>query len=412
MAESLYLANAQVLSGEEWVAADLLVVGDGIAGIFPREQAGSAAGGSAAGRRSHLTAKARCCALPPGTRRLDLQGKYLLPGFIDIHTHGGKGVDFNHADADGVRAVTRFFASRGVTSFLPTILTDSPEIMLRQLARVTEPSVLADCPEILGIHLEGPFLCERYKGAQPAEFLRACDSALFARFQGAARGMIRLLTLAPEVEGAVELTRELVSHNVRVSLGHSAASYEQAMAAIEAGATGTTHIMNAMKLQHMHDPAILTAVLETDVYAEMICDGFHLHPPIVRFLIKAKGRDRMIAVTDSIMAAGLPDGQYKLGVNDVIVEGGDAKVIETGMRAGSTLTMDRALHNIREFTGLPLVLAARFLAQNPAKMLGIFDRTGSLEPGKLADIVVLDTAGNGPHRVAMTISKGKIRYTA
>jgi N-acetylglucosamine-6-phosphate deacetylase len=411
MAENLYLANAKLLSGEEFAEADLLVVGDSIAGIFPREAPGTAFG-KAAGRRSPLTAKARCCALPPGTRRLDLQGKYLLPGFIDIHTHGGKGVDFNHADADGVRAVARFFASRGVTSFLPTILTDSPETMLRQLARVTEPSVLADCPEILGIHLEGPFLCEHYKGAQPAEYLRACDSALFARFQNAARGMIRLLTLAPEVEGAVELTRELVSQNVRVSLGHSAASYEQAMAAIEAGATCTTHIMNAMKLQHMHDPAILTAVLETDVYAEMICDGFHLHPPIVRFLIKAKGRDRMIAVTDSIMAAGLPDGHYTLGVNEVIVEGGDAKVIGTGMRAGSTLTMDRALRNIGEYTRLPLGQAARFLSENPAKMLGIFDRTGSLETGKLADIVALDNAVEGSLHVAMTIARGKISYTA
>lgn len=321
-------------------------------------------------------------------------------------------MDFNHADAEELRAVTRFFASRGVTSFLPTILTDSPDTMLRQLARVTDPAVLADCPEILGIHLEGPFLCERYKGAQPAEFLRACDSALFRQFQQAAHGMIKLLTLAPEVEGAVELTRELVSQNVRVSLGHSAGSYGQAMAAIEAGATGTTHIMNAMKLQHMHDPAILTAVLETDVYAEMICDGFHLHPPIVRFLIKAKGRDRMIAVTDSIMAAGLPDGQYRLGINDVIVEGGDAKVIGTGMRAGSTLTMDRALHNIGEFARLPLEKAARFLSENPARMLGIFDRTGSLEPGKQADIVVLDLAGDGPFRVTMTIAKGKISYTA
>ncbi|MEI6874729.1 MAG: N-acetylglucosamine-6-phosphate deacetylase, partial [Spirochaetota bacterium] len=342
------------------------------------------------------------------TRLVDLFGKRLLPGFIDIHTHGAAGVDFNHATAGEVRGVTRFFSSCGVTSYLPTVLSDSEETMAAQLATITDPPLLADCPEILGIHLEGPFLCASHKGAQPERFLRECDPAVFDKLQEAANGKIRLMTLAPELAGAESLTRHAVAHGTRVSLGHSAASYEQAMAAIDAGATSATHIINAMKLLHMHDPAILTAALESDIYAEMICDGFHLHPPIVRFLLKVKGRERMIAVTDSIMAAGLPDGDYVLGVHDITVKGGDAKLSRSGVRAGSTLTMIAALRNIMSFTGLDLERSSRLLSENPARMLGIFDSTGSITVGKRADLVVLDQ----DMRVGMTIARGAITYAA
>jgi N-acetylglucosamine-6-phosphate deacetylase len=278
--------------------------------------------------------------------------------------------------------------------------------MARQLEVITEPSLLESCPQILGVHLEGPFLCAAYRGAQPAEYLRNPDLGTFEALQKAARGRILLTTIAPELEGAAAFTAALTASGVRVSIGHSAASYEQAMAVIAAGAACATHVMNAMKLLHMHDPAILTAVLESDIYAEMICDGFHLFPPIVRFLLKAKGLDRMIAMTDSIMAAGLPDGDYVLGVNDVVVSEGDAKVVSTGARAGSTLTMDRAVRNIGKYTGLELEKISKLVSENPAKMLGIFDRTGSIAEGKAADLVVLDCEG----RVAMTVASGSVVY--
>jgi len=215
--------------------------------------------------------------------------------------------------------------------------------------------------------------------------------------------MIRLVTIAPELPGAAEFTKALTAEGVRVSLGHSAASYEEAMAAIDAGACCATHVMNAMKLLHMHDPAILTAVLESDIYAEMICDGFHLYPPIVRFLIKAKGAARMIAVTDSIMAAGLADGRYHLGPSEVLVSGGDAKVAETGARAGSTLTMDGAVRNIACFTGLGLEAISRFVSENPARMLGIWESKGSIAEGKDADLVIMDG-----QNVAAVIAAGHI----
>jgi len=334
-------------------------------------------------------------------------GLYVMPGFFDIHTHGAVNVDFNHADADQVRSVCQFFASKGVTNFLPTILTDTVDTMCRQLSVVTDANLMAECPQIAGVHLEGPFLCRQYKGAMPEHLLQSCDYDLFKRLQSSARGQIKVLTLAPELPGAVELTALASASGVRVSLGHSASSYDQAMAAIKAGAVGTTHIMNAMKLMHMHDPAILTAVLESDVHAEMICDGIHLHAPIVRFLVKAKGHDRMIAVTDSIMAAGCPDGEYVLGPNAIVVEHGDAKVIGNGARAGSTLTMDRALRNLVSFTGEDPGRLAPLMAANAAHMLGLSHQVGSFSLGKRADAVVLDEA----LEVVMTIARGRVVYS-
>jgi N-acetylglucosamine-6-phosphate deacetylase len=380
------LSKASVLIGDDFAEADVLVAGGRIARIF--------------------RGKAAAQDLPAGSEVLELQGCRLMPGFIDVHTHGAAGVDFNHASAEDVAAATRFFSSCGVTSYLPTILTDSPETMSRQLSVVTDPAVLAGSPQLIGVHLEGPFLCAEYRGAQPERFLRPCGVPLFGTLQEAARGRIALLTMSPELEGAPAFIRELSSAGVRVSIGHSAASYDQAMAAIEAGAVCATHVMNSMKLLHMHDPAILTAVLESDIFAEMICDGIHLHPPIVRLLVKAKGIDRMIAVTDSIMAAGLGDGSYVLGSSEVLVVDGDARLASNGVRAGSTLTMIQALRNIGKFSGLGLARISRLVSENPARMLGIFGDTGSIAEGKQADLVALDSGTN----VVMTMARGRVVY--
>lgn len=341
--------------------------------------------------------------VPEGSECFDANGLTLVPGFVDIHTHGALNVDFNHANEEEVGKVSSFFASRGVTTYLPTILTDTPETMIKQLDLLSNPRLLKDNPTIAGIHLEGPFLCPTYKGAMPGHLLKQCDVFLFRDLYAASRGSIRVMTLAPELDGAIPLIEEAVALGVKVSLGHSSASYEEAMAAIDAGAVGTTHIMNAMKLLHMHDPAILTAVLEQDVYAEMICDGFHLHPPIVRLLLKVKGYDRMLAVTDSLSATGCPDGYYKLGVNTIFVKEGDAKVVETGARAGSTLTMDHALRNLMHYTNKQIDQLSQLVSTNAARMLG-FDDRGALEVNKRADLVGLDADAN----VQCTIAKGTI----
>ena len=226
------------------------------------------------------------------------------------------------------------------------------------------------------------------------------------RYQEAAQGAVKYLTVAPEVEGVLQLIAD-VSGQVAVAIGHSGASYETSMQAIANGARCITHTFNAMKLFHQHFPAIMGAALESDAYCEAICDGRHLHPGAVRMLLKCKARQGD-CVTDSIMAAGLPDGRYMLGVNDVVVLDGDAKLADTGVRAGSTLSQDTALRNLMDFTGKSAADVLPLLTENPARLIGVFEKKGSIEPGKDADLVVLDRAWN----VRRTIVAGESVYEA
>ena len=207
---------------------------------------------------------------------------------------------------------------------------------------------------LLGIHLEGPFLSSEYKGAMPEYLLQKANLPLLKEYQQRAEGAIRYITVSPEVEGIPDMIPEIRKLGITVAIGHSGADYETSWDAIRKGAQSCTHTFNAMKLLHQHFPAIMGAALESDIYCEAICDGRHLHPGTVRLLLKVKGLDRVVAITDSIMAAGLPDGKYKLGVNDVVVEDGDAKLAENGVRAGSTLTQNVALKNLLKFTGKSL----------------------------------------------------------
>ena len=328
---------------------------------------------------------------PPDCRVVDLAGKMLVPGFLDIHTHGGGGVDVNAADADGFAAISRFFASQGATGWLCSILTDSEERTLRAIARAR---AAMDAPvqgaRLLGIHLEGPFLSPDYKGAMPERLLRAGDAALFRLYQDAAGGSVRYLTAAPEVPGVIDMIEGL-SGQVTAAIGHSGADYETAIRAIDAGARACTHTFNAMALFHQHRPAIMGAVLERPVFCEAICDGRHLHPGTVRMLLACKGWDKVVAVTDSIQAAGLPDGRYKLGVNDVVVRDGDAVLADTGVRAGSTLTTGQALKNLVLFTGESVERVLPLLTANPARLIGLKGK-GVIAPGMDADLVVLDGA--------------------
>lgn len=322
---------------------------------------------------------------------IDVSGRKVVPGFIDIHTHGAVGVDVNGADVDGLGKIGAFFAKNGTTSWLASILTDTEEqtchAISQCLAYQQAPYMGA---QLLGIHLEGPFLASQFKGAMPEHLLKKGSLDLLTFYQDKAEGNVRYITVSPEVEGVLEMIPALKELGITVAIGHSGADYDTAMAAIRAGAAACTHTFNAMALLHQHRPAILGAALESDIYCEMICDGLHLHPGIVRLLWKTKGGGRLVAITDSIMAAGLPDGYYHLGVNQVVVENGDAKLVSDGTRAGSTLTQDRALRNILAFTGLPLEDVLPVLTENPAKLIGVYDRKGSIEDGKDADLVVLD----------------------
>ena len=360
-----------------------------------------------------LVAGERIAAIGEGLDRtgcgvFDLRGNILSPGFIDIHTHGGDGIDINAAERSDYLKLSRFFASQGVTGFLASILTDTEEATNRAIDAAVDfienPEPGAKC---LGIHLEGPFLCEKYKGAMPPELLREGDAGLFRRYQQRAKGHVRYMTVAPEVPGVLDMLGEIRGECV-LAMGHSDADYETASAAIDAGVESCTHTFNVMSLFHQHRPAVMGAVLERDVYCEAICDGRHLHPGTVRMLLKCKGWDRVCAITDSMQAAGLPDGQYKLGVNDVTVTDGDAKITGTDIRAGSTLTLAQAVKKISAFTGAGPEKVLPLLTANPAKLIGEFHRRGDIAVGKDADFVVL----SGGLDVLATCSAGKFVYAA
>lgn len=357
------------------------------------------------GRVAQLAEKVNA---PAGCPRLDLGGKRLVPGFIDIHTHGAAGVDVNAATAAQLNGtIGHFFASQGTTGWLCSVLTDTPEQTLWCLDQAKAAmKEEGDWAQLLGVHLEGPFLASQYKGAMPEHLLQKGSAELFAKYEAAGEGAIKYMTVSPEVEGVPAMVRDIAAR-VKVAIGHSGAEYDTAMECIANGAVSATHTFNAMRLFHQHQPAIMGAVLESDVYCEAICDGRHLHPASVRLLLKCKGWDRVVAVTDSIMAAGLPDGNYKLGVNDVVVEDGDAKLASDGTRAGSTLTTGQALKNLVKFTGEGPEKVLPLLTENPADLLGL-PRKGRIAPGCDADFVVL----GGDLTVLRTIVGGRTVYTA
>jgi len=323
----------------------------------------------------------------------DAAGKKIVPGFIDVHTHGSVGVDVNAATAEDLEKICRFVARNGTTSWFCSVLTDTKEQTEWCIDEFKKHQKMeSEGANLLGIHLEGPFLSPEYKGAMPEHLLMKPNMQLLEEYQKRAEGNIKYITISPEVEGIADDIPKMKELGITVAIGHSGADYETSWKAINNGAECSTHTFNAMKLLHQHFPAIMGAALESDIYCEAICDGRHLHPGTVRLLIKTKGIDKVVAITDSIMAAGLPDGNYKLGVNDVVVKDGDAKLADTGVRAGSTLTQDVALKNLLTFTGRPLEEVLLLLTENPAKLLKIFDTKGSIADGKDADLVVLDEA--------------------
>ncbi len=333
--------------------------------------------------------------LPTGAQVLDYPGATLAPAFFDVHIHGAAGHDSMEATPEALTAIGGFLASRGTGSFLATTVTAPLDATLRAVSGLAK--LLAQPPREgiahpIGIHLEGPFLSHEKRGVQPAEHLLAPDIATFDRLFDAAEGHVRLITLAPELPGAVELTAHAVSRGVRVSLGHSNATAAETRAAIAAGAVSATHTFNAMRALDHHEPGILGVVLtENTHFSELICDGIHTAPEMVRLWWRAKGPDHAILVTDAMSAAGMPDGEYQLGGFAVQVANGRA--MARGVLAGSVLTLDRALANLVAFTGAPVDQALRALTANPAAMLGAAEETGAIAPGQPANILAVNTEG-------------------
>ncbi len=324
--------------------------------------------------------------------------RILTPTFLDIHIHGAAGEDVMSATPAGLSRIQRFLASRGTSHYLPTTATASLDTTLRALESLAH-AIARPTPENeatpLGIHLEGPFLSHAKRGVHPTNLLQPPSITLFDRLQQAAHGHIKLLTLAPELPGALDLIRHVTAQKIRVSLGHTNALAAEASAAIAAGASSATHTFNAMRPLDHREPGVLGVVLapESDsqnLFAELICDGVHVAPALVRLWLRLKG-DRAILVTDGISATGMPDGHYLLAglpVTVASVAGGIARCTLTDAPetlAGSVLTLDRAVANLQSFTACSLEDAVRCASSHPAALLGLTDTIASLRPGQPAN---------------------------
>ena len=346
------------------------------------------------GRIASISSRA-AMEVPSAARVLDFPGATLAPAFFDVHIHGSNGHDAMEATIEALDAMGGFLAAHGTGNYLATTVTAPLDATLRALAglaKLIARPPIAGLARPLGIHLEGPFLSREKCGVQPVESLLAPSTATFDRLFEAAEGHVRLMTLAPELPGAPELIAHATARGVRVSLGHSNATAAETHAGIRAGAVSATHTFNAMRPLNHREPGILGTALTSDaLYAEMICDGVHVAPEIVKLWWRAKGPERAILMTDALSAAGMPDGEYFLGGFPVEVSGGRA--MARGVLAGSVLTLDRAVSNFIEFTGASLEQALRLATVNPAAMTGLSDETGSLAVGRAASLVAVDAAG-------------------
>ncbi len=335
--------------------------------------------------------------VPSATNVIDLGDAVIVPGFIDIHIHGGAGYDVMRADTSGFEALEQSLSRHGVSAYFPTTVTAPVDAILSSLERLAneiedaakrKPSNRA-VP--LGIHLEGPFISHARRGVHPPANLVPPTIAIFERFWQAARGHIALVTIAPELDGAEEVIAHAARRGVCVSMGHSDATLDAARAGVAAGARHANHTFNAMRPLNHRDPGILGEVLTNPkITADIIADGIHLDPTIVKLFLEAKGPDSAVLITDAISATDMPDGCYLLG--EVEVEVKDGKCLANGTLAGSVLTMDRAVRNVMQFAGWDLQRATRLASLNPAHVMG-FKNRGRLESGARADFAVLNSKG-------------------
>ena len=337
----------------------------------------------------------------------DYEDKRIVPGFIDVHTHGAYGFDTNDGEPEGLRNWMKRIPEEGVTSILPTTVTQMPDVLTKAVANVA--AVVEEGyegAEILGIHFEGPYLDMEYKGAQPPEAIAAATVEQFKEYQEAAKGLIKYITLAPEHDKDFALTKYCKETGVVVSMGHSAATYEQAVMGIANGATSMTHVYNGMTGYHHRKPGLVgTAFRVRDIYGEIICDGCHSHLAALNNYFTAKGRDYVIMISDSLRAKHCPPGgNYQLGGHDIeISDSGLAYLKGTTTIAGSTLFMNRGLRILVEEAMIPFDQALNSYTINPARCLGVDDRKGKLVAGYDADIVVLED----DYRVAQTYCRGR-----
>jgi N-acetylglucosamine-6-phosphate deacetylase len=348
---------------------------------------------------------------PPGTGAgadvLAADGLVAMPGFIDLHVHGAVGVDMMDADPDGLARMARFFAAHGVTAWLPSTMTASAPDTERALEAVLAAAGPVDGgATILGAYLEGPYLSPAKPGAQDPAQIRPADRAEAARLLDP--GVARVLVLAPEVEENRWLITEAVARGVTVSAGHSDATYDQAVAAVRDGVRHVTHAFNAMRPLGHREPGLLGAALVLpELRCELIADNIHVHPAAMRLLYAAKGPEGVVLISDSLLATGLPEGAYTFGGRPAFSMDGAIRLAD-GTLAGSVLTLDRALHNLQAATGRPLAELWPASSRNAAQAIGVDDVKGTLEPGKDADLALLDPS----LQVVVTVAEGAVVHGA
>lgn len=343
--------------------------------------------------------------IPTGYREISLEGLIVAPGFIDLHLHGGNGAEVMAAIPSSLEEMARFYATHGVTSFLATTLTANPD----QLLAVAHSYGFLNNSnykgaKCLGLHLEGPYLSPKFAGMHALTELRPPSLDEIQQVHRASNNGLRMITMAPELDGALEIAAELVKKGIVCAIGHSNSSYETGLKAIEAGFSSVTHCFNQLPPFNHHDPGVLGVVLTRPEFTvELIADGIHLHPAVVDTVWRLKGPENIILVTDAMSPTGMPDGNYQSLSGELIVTAGLVRN-EAGRLAGSVLTLDAAVKNMMKFTECSLNDAFRMITYNPAKLLGINKHKGSLYPGKDADLVVLTT----DLEVIMTMVGGEV----
>lgn len=322
---------------------------------------------------------------------LDGEGCYMIPGLIDIHFHGCMGHDFCDGTGEAIEAIAKYEASVGVTGMAPATMTLPAEELERILATAAAYRKEAhEGADLLGINMEGPFISEEKKGAQDEQNIVPCSVELYRRFQGAAEGLVKYMGIAPEKSGALEFV-DAVKEEVHVSLAHTNADYDAAKAACDRGACHAVHLYNAMPPFTHRAPGVVGAVADSGhVMAELICDGVHIHPAVVRATFQMLGKERLIFISDSMRATGMPDGKYTLGGLEVDVKGNRATLASNGALAGSATNLMDCMRTAVKKMGIPLETAVACASVNPAKSLGVYGEYGSITPGKRADFVLLD----------------------
>ncbi len=325
---------------------------------------------------------------------VDLLGAYVLPGLIDVHTHGNSGADFSDGNAAGVEKMARYMAKNGVTSFAPASMTLPYETLEKAFAsaRAFVDARLSDAAALRGIQMEGPFFSEKKKGAQNGAYLRNPDFEAFKALQDGCGGLVRIVDVAPELPGAEEFIRQ-AKELCTVSIAHTDADYDAARRGIAAGVTHLTHLYNAMPAIHHRKPGVIAAAAEAEtVSAELISDGQHVHPASVRLAFRIFGADRMVLISDSLRCCGMPDGEYELGGQQVFLQGGVARLAD-GTIAGSATNLFDCMRRAVSF-GIPREDAIRAATYNPARQIGALSEVGSIADGKVADFVLCDAELN------------------